>query len=551
MSNLTIFSPDNPPNLRYDLQDYGNRLIDAAWDKAIQSRINVIVAPTGAGKTYHTVKNVAKRASNKISRYVIFAPERGICKEIIANLKKEKRLTKDINVAKMEIYSGAEIAEFLDSKSDNTFTLVLVTTIQHVSVQRKVRESFLQCLDSNCVIVADEADIGGNTDAVMKHIETGRRQSNYSATYTSLARDCIDRGATVYYLTATPLREQGEEFGNDIYNDLNKDVPWVSIEERTEGYKSLNSLTEYDFNHTSYEKSIRDAVDLYYAKADEIMHLDKLILSKDPNAPLHFKGVAMFNGGPKNQNGKKSKNSLTNEDQLSIVINQIKKNHSPRHGKDDYIFVVGHDDVYDLYNLKGHKKTIKEWNEVSKKLHDADDPLCFTFHVNKMGRGLNILNCILTVSSRERLQAGVDDESITTQSIRQFWGRAVRPYYGLKNLPELNFHYVSGVIDWVDKKYDDYKIKNLYMQRFLLTNSFDIISSKNDTFDKANRIFVKDYISGIEDSQFNAMFLPNEVKTGPLDKFMVTQPHDKTCNCDKCDYHNGTTKQGLDKTLGI
>jgi hypothetical protein len=67
---------------------------------------------------------------------------------------------------------------------------------------------------------------------------------------------------------------------------------------------------------------------------------------------------------------------------------------------------------------------------------------------------------------------------------------------------------------------------------------------------------MEEYITSIENSQFNAMFVPDEAITGSLEKFLIEhsqdiQPHDKTCNCDKCDFHNGTTKQGLDKTLGI
>jgi hypothetical protein len=558
MSKLkTIFSPLNRPEHRYDLQEFPIRLIKNPIAQACVGYINVVDAPTNSGKTHYTIESLFEFASAGLAHMQIFAAvSKSIVDQVVKDAKKYRENSDDIRVLKTLIFESHEVHEFLTSTSKNP--KILFITIQQASVEKHgTKNKLLNCKIDR--IFYDEADLGGNSDNEMKARETQEKVKGYNATFFTLLDEFRKRGTIVICTTATPLKEQMEEFEmfkffsgkEEIFKHLNKDVPWPTQEELSEGFKQLRYLKTYDTDNTTYEKIIGDALDLYYDKLKELSAIDNLILTIDPSAPLGYKGVVVFNGGPQYKSGKVSPNSLTVPHTLDAIIKYLNKNCLDSSTKDDYRVLVAYDNKWVAYNSKGKSKTIKTWNECADKLNDVNDPLSFVCYVAKIGRGVNIPNIAMVVSLRERLQPKKDKDFYRTQSIVQFYGRAIRTNYGLDNSQGFNFHFVSEPIKWLEQKYPaDHEIKNLYMKHFRLTNSFDILSPKNATFDAANELWTKKYVTGIENSQFNGYFSPVEV--APVaSSTAVTQPHDKTCNCDKCDFHNGTTKQGLDKTLGI
>jgi hypothetical protein len=410
-------------------------------------------------------------------------------------------------------------------------------------------------------IFYDEADLGGNSDNEMKALETQEKIKGYNATQFNYLDEMRQRGTEIVCTTATPLREQMEEFlahkmfsGKDeIFKHLNKDVSWPTPEELSEGFKQLRYLKTYNTDNISYGEIIKDALDLHYEKVKALSALKNLILIIDPNAPIEHKSVVVFNGGPKYKSGKVSRNSLTVPNTLESILDYLIKNCSHLFTKDCYPVLVAYENKYVAYNLKGKGKIIKTWNECADKLNDVNDPLRFVCYVAKIGRGVNIPNIDMVVSLRERLQPKKDRDFYRTQSIIQLYGRAIRTNYGLDKSQGLDFHFASEPIKWIDEKYSaDHEIRNLYMKYFRLTNSFDILSPENDTFDVANELWTKKYVTGIENSQFNGYFSPVEVaKPTSSNETVVKQPHERTCNCPDCPIHNGTVKEGLDKTLGI
>ena len=569
MSKLTtIFSPLNRPQQRHDLRLYAKRLIEDAIPRAESNYINLLDAPTNSGKSYYLLKSAFECAAyglkgkqvDQLERQCILSNTKSVVDQLTKDAKKLRDESNDINILKVNIFESHEADEFIRSTSPNP--KIFFGTIQQLSiVKHGLRDKFLNCKIDR--IFYDEADLGGNSDREMKAKETQESIKEYAATGFNFLNDMRERGTTVICLTATPLKEQMGEFemykffsGKDeIFKHLNKDIPWPTQEELTEGFKQLRNLKTYNSDKVSYKTIIYEALDMHFDKRKVIELIRNLILTIDPTAPLKYKGVPIFNGGPKYKSGKVSPNSITVPDLLDILIEYLNEKCSHLFTKDCYPILIAYENKYVMYNLKGKSKEIKTWNECSEKLNDVNDPLRFVCYVSKIGRGVNIKTIDMVVSPRERLQPKKDKDFYRTQSIIQLYGRAIRTNPGLDESQGLKFHFVSEVKEWLDKKYhndSDYEIKNLYMKYFMLVNSFDILSPENDTFDVANALWIEKYVTGIENSQFNAHFSPVEVvqlstSTGTV----VTQPHDQTCNCDKCDFHNGTTKQGLDNTFGI
>ena len=553
MSNLTIFSSQNLPRPRFDLRLYAERLIIDSFEEIVKGKINLINAPTGAGKTYHTINHMMRKAMMGVDRLVFVAPSTSIASQTYRDINAQIDKSTVIEIVGIKVFYG-DVDGWLKSKSP--YTKILVTTTQHASVAKNgVMDKILSARPDYVYI--DEADLGGNTDAYMKGLEANKKPYLYNATFAKFALACVEIGCYVIHLTATPLKQQREMFGDEFFYHVNKDKEWISHEEMTEGSKQLRNLKTFDSDYVPYITSIEYALDSHYAKMEEITLLDKLILKKDPNSPVKWKSTVLFNGGQEYKSGKSSPNSLTINEQLHAATKIINQKYSQFHNKEDLIFALAYKDKFYLSNLKGNKKIINDWDEINDKLENPDDPLKFLFFVAKVGRGVNIENCDMIVQSRERLQSVSEKEFVQIQSVLQIYGRAVRPYFGLK---DKKFHFVSDVNEWLHNTYandaNGCEIKNLYLNRFKLINSCDIISSENNTFDRANEVFMEEYITSIENSQFNAMFVPDEAITGSLDKFLIEpsqdiQPHPPTCNCPDCPIHNGKVKQGLDKTLGI
>jgi hypothetical protein len=554
MSKLTtIFSPLNRPEQRHDLRLYAKRLVEDAIPRACRGYINLIDSPTNSGKTYYTIKSLFERGSD---RQIFHSNSKSIVDQVVKDSKKYRENSDDVCTLKTLIFESHEVDEFLTSTSKNP--KILYITIQQASVEKNgIRDKLLNCEIDR--IFYDEADLGGNSDNEMKARETQEKVKGYNATQFNYLDEMRQRDTEIVCTTATPLREQMEEFEmykffsgkKEIFKHLNKDVPWPTQEELSEGFKQLRLLKTYNTDNITYGEIIKDALDLHYEKVKTLSAIKNLILSIDPNAPIEHKSVVVFNGGPKYKSGKVSKNSLTVPRTLEEIIKYLNENCSHLFTKDCYPILVASDNKFVAYNLKGESKIIKTWNECANKLNDVNDPLSYVCYVAKIGRGVNIPNIDMVVSLRERLQPKKDRDFYRTQSIVQLYGRAIRTNYGLDKSQGLDFHFASEPIKWIDQKYSaDHEIRNLYMKYFRLTNSFDILSPENDTFDVANELWTKKYVTGIENSQFNGYFSPVEV--APVaSSTAVTQPHDKTCNCDKCDFHNGTVKEGLDKTLGI
>lgn len=557
MSNLTtIFSPLNRPDHRHDLRLYPIRLIKEPIARAEVGYINLVDSPTNSGKTHYTIQSLFEYAVAGADRQIFTAGSKSIVDQVVKDAKKFRDKSNDVRVLKTVIFESHQVYEFLTSTLPNP--KILFITIQQASVEKNgIRDKLLNC--NIFRIFYDEADLGGNSDNEMKALETQEKVKGYNATFFTLLDEFRQRGTIVICTTATPLKEQMEEFlvhkmfsGKDeIFKHLNKDVPWPTQDELTEGFKQLRHLKTYDTEKTSYGEIIKDALDLYYDKSRELSAIDTLILTMDPSAPIGYKGIVVFNGGPQYKSGKVSPNSLTVPHTLDEIIKYLNENCSHLFTKDCYPILVAYDNKYIAYNLKGKSKIIKTWNECADKLNDVNDPLCFVCYVAKIGRGVNIPNISMVVSLRERLQPKKDKDFYRTQSIVQFYGRAIRTNYGLDESQGLDFHFASEPIRWIDEKYPfDHEIKNLYMKHFKLTNSFDILSPENATFDAANELWTKRYVTGIENSQFNGYFSPVEVAS-VASSTTVTQPHKPTCNCPDCPVHNEKVKQGLDKTLGI
>ena len=130
-------------------------------------------------------------------------------------------------------------------------------------------------------------------------------------------------------------------------------------------------------------------------------------------------------------------------------------------------------------------------------MKNSDDDLCFVFHIEKFKFGLNIANISHEVHSRERNQAG---DNPVTVSILQIFGRAVRTYFGIK---DLNVHFVSDAVDWLVKNYKDSPVFDELREYMKLQNSHTFYVPNTKTYEVAIPEWKDDFSAPLSMSQFN------------------------------------------------
>lgn len=462
-------------------------IIDSSkkWEK---SKINIITAGTGVGKTYNIMNTLIpsdiKEGCNKFLFLTVFKDN---VEQDYEEMKKTLRGKADVTKS---------VDEFLNT--DDDYPIVLVSTVAlavNGGTDQENDQIFINYLENEKFsLYWDEAHFGGSSSPEAAFHNTGHHAVEYKASYYKFAEAlALLENAKVFGFTATPLFEHKgliPDINSKMYNLLVKKEDWATQEELTEITSQLRGITVYNPDKVGFAAGIKLALIDYLAFYETSVTTVDIINAHEPSLKLAPKTVMTLNAGMDRDN---ITSSLTLAEQVEVVINYLKGIIDPA------LFVLGKatEKGYFIGNLLGEWKKVKTFKEFINKMKDSNDPLRFIFHIEKFKFGLNVFNISHEVHSRERNQSG---PNAVTVSILQIFGRAVRTNFGIADL-DVNF--VSDAVDWLVKNYKDSPVFDELREYMKLQNSHTFFVPDTETYKVAVPEWQDYYSAPLSMSQFN------------------------------------------------
>ena len=509
--------------------DLGSRIIFNPYTTSLKKdKINIVVAPTGVGKT-HTIVNELlpqdlKEGYNKFIFVTAFKDSVDQEYETFDEYQMENsqllKITKDVQV-------------FLDH--DKEYPILLITTLAGAvnggGLIQKNGDKLVDFLtDKPFVVYWDEAHFGASSSKETTIFNCGAKQSNYKASYFGFAWKLVTIGGKVTAFTATPVVEHFGILDTNYYNIATDMKLWPSQSELSYVSSQTRGIVKYDLDFETYYDALNQGVGEFLTFTENQKIAADKIGKYEPNLKLHTKGLCQVVCATSGADDTKTGVDLKD---VKKYLFQLLKD---KGYKDAQVAIATSDKGYEIFNVKSGKKVKKPatFKQFKKELESPHNNVIFLLTIEKFKYGLNIPNIVSQVHLRLRAQSGIDNDHKVTVSILQTFGRAVRTFYGVQ---DLFFYNVADAVKWVVNNYSSSKVFKELVNFMKNSNSHHFTIPASDKY--------ATYLKGAEEweTKYSApmsMSLFNMIDGVGVDTDDNTNP---LCEQEDCDVCGGTGKK--------
>ena len=433
------------------------RLIMNAWNEnRIEGKINLLTAGTGVGKTYSSmtrlIPSLIKEGSTKFILTTPLVDSAVSTQKEFLNRRKEieRKLEREMDTD-LEIKVVTDVSSFIDSFSDESEIMVLVTNHDQLLNSPKTKESNRELLiryqnylqTNKLVVIVDEIHYGGSTEVSTTKGNTGNNQSNYTAAMVNFLAVLCKR-SWVIGISATLINEMQGKYFNvlkdlldhpEIYNICTPPDSAATHSELTRILSNYNetywidgdNVVETTVEHFESFRSVLAA-----QAADLENHFGELDFDPNPVCMLTC-SYGTYKGNPTTPNGF----NVPIHHSIPIVSGICK---GLGQDPDAYIMAETTMDSARLYNIKGEHVDVDS-SRIEKILNGTDleyNDVRYLFVVEKFKMSMNVPRIVFYASARERKGTVLNEidssgNKVTiTVTIRQLMGRAIRPWFGVK-----------------------------------------------------------------------------------------------------------------------
>jgi len=546
-------------------------IIDAFFENRKAGKINLLTAGTGVGKTHNTMwKLIPRLIEEGTTKFLITTPLKDSAvssKKVFKRMRKkiERRLDKKLN-SDIVIEFAETVDEFINSFSDENKIMILVANTDSIlnsptkkkSNRELIVEFSAKYLSLNkLAVIADEIHYGGSTESATTQINNGVKAVHKAALIKFLIS--LSKNSWIVGISATLINEQeGNLFGilkhllnnPDVYHICTREEDAPTHEELTRilsNYHTTKWITE--------DNVVETAVEIFEAKRTTIVSKSEYLSSEFPELEFNSNVIMMltcaygtYRGEPTTAKGY---NVPIHESipKVSRITSNL--------GQDSKAY----------YMLETTKSGVKLWNNdgefVEVESHRVEGILNGTdleysgvrylFVVEKYKMSMNVPSIILYASARERKGTKMSGKYLAedgntatiTVTIRQLFGRTVRPFFGLKLNNEIfpeGVYSPEQVAKILYSRYSNHsKFKDL-MEYVRMCNSHTFVLPDELQFRNAVETWESSYAAGIDKS----LFLTDEALPKEFTYTTIVEDGEQCPTCGKFGYLGDPSEMNLD-----
>ena len=512
-------------------------IVDAFFNERLGKKINLLKAGTGIGKTYHSMKSLIPGLIEEgTTKFILTTPLLDSAKSTGRAFKRmrkkiEKYLEKKLNLNEVSIEYTSDVDEFLNSFKDPDQIFVLITNhdtilntpkLESMQNRKRIKKYRDMYLDHNqLAIIVDEIHYGGSTEAATTLFNTGSAENKYRAAMINFLATMVS-DSWVIGISATLLNEMEGLYGGvlrglldhpDIFHVCTSDSDAPTHEELT------RVLSNYDKTHWVDEDDVVETVVLHFeacrksinAKADFLTPYFPE-LEFDPNI------VCMITCSYGSRNGKPTK-----QDGFNVPIHEAYEKVAKitrSLGQDESTFIMAEttkDGAYlrSIDTDPNNNKVQVDSDKIESILNRTDidyHDVRYLFAIEKYKFSMNAARLCFYASARERKRSVLSKKDSSgnficiTVTIRQLFGREVRPFFGLKLGKNTIFgedaYTPEDIYEVLYSKYNSHPKFNDLMEYVKICNSHTFVLPNKPQFNKAVEEWTTSFSAPIEMSMF-------------------------------------------------
>jgi len=511
----------------------GRLIVSAFAEKREEGKINLLTAGTGVGKTYSSMTRlIPLMIKEGTSKFILTTPLVDSAKSTykdFGNLRKsiERNLERDLDVDEVEVRYTRNVDEFLSSFTNPDQIWVLITNHDTIlnspedpermnrNKIKKYRDMYLS--HNQLAVIVDEIHYGGSTEAATTHFNTGAAANKYRAAMINFLAGMVN-DSWVLGITATLIHEMEGYYGGvirqlldhpNIFNKCTDELDAPTHPELTQilsNYKNTHWVDVDDVVETTIEhfEGMRASIE---AKSEILVpHFSELTF--DP------KVVCMITCSYGSHKGEKTTSKGYNVPIHEAYVKVAKITKSLGQDPDSFIMAETSMEGAMLRSVSGKEKEVDP-DRIEGILNGTDleyNDVRYLFVVEKFKMSMNVPRIMFYASARERKSTvlsftDADGNKIcVTVTIRQLFGRTVRPFFGLKlgneSIFEKGSYSPEDILYTLSEKYSSHPKYSELLEYVRLCNSHTFVLPNLLQFHKAVEIWSESFAAPLEMSVF-------------------------------------------------